>query len=429
MMLYTKFNPTQQARALGEQLSRIHRALAPYAGLDDPQMAQFRRHVLAQSVHYSTRIEGNTLSLNQVEDLVSGKPVNAPEQQAREAQNCKEALDYAATFALDGGDVTEETIRTLHFLVSKGLNGYNPGRYRVRQTFVTERLSGRQVFLPPEPKAVPGLVAELAEFINGATELDPIHRAGLVHLNLAAIHPFEDGNGPTARVLETLTLLRGGVAGGNLAPLEAYFGQATQGYYEALAAALGPSYSPDRDVSGWLEYYLRAHATQSRGALGELLNHLSVVSGLKEAFPSMAVNGSMAVVSAVGQGTISNQAYRAITGYSPQNAALELKRLVDGGILEQRGKGRGAHYALAPQTAEVIRQGAAAGQAKFEQWVAEERGSTPSGLVAQQPRVPAGPARTGPVREPAPESRDDPWNHLRGDPVTRVRVQGGVLSV
>ena len=429
MTLDTKFSPTGQARALGEQLSHIHQALAPYAGLDDPQMAQFRRHVLAQSVHYSTRIEGNTLSMNQVLNLVSGKPVNAPEQQAREAQNCKEALDYAETIALAGGDISGETIRTVHFLVAKGLNGYNPGRYRVRQTFVTEPLSGRQVFLPPEPKAVPGLVAELADLINGATELDPVHRAGLVHLNLAAIHPFEDGNGPTARVLETLTLVRGGVAGGDLVPLEAYFGQATQGYYDALAAALGPSYSPDQEVSGWLEYYLRAHTTQCRGALAELLNHLSVVSGLKEAFPSLAVNGSMAVVSAVGQGTISNQAYRAITGYSPQNAALELKRLVDGGILQQRGKGRGAHYALAPQTAEVIRQGAAEGQAKFEQWMAEEKGSTLSGLFGQPSRALAVPARTELASAPAPESRDDPWNHLRGDPVTRLRVKGGILSV
>ena len=252
-MLYLHFTETFASRDYTGRLYKLRERLEPYSALSDGHTTQLRRHVLAKSVHYSTRIEGNTLTLAQVQSVVAGEEVAAPAEQVQEAQNYKEAISYVQSLVADGATVvTEETIKTMHFLVSKGLVGYDPGRYRTDQNYVVDRNSGRRVFLPPPPDKVPGLMRELVEWVNTAPHLDDVYRAGLAHLNFVASHPFADGNGRAARILETLLLYKGGFRGVDLISLEEYFGLDTRRYYEAIAGSLGPVYSPPCDTSKWV---------------------------------------------------------------------------------------------------------------------------------------------------------------------------------
>jgi len=76
------------------------------------------------------------------------------------------------------------------------------GLYRDRQVWLTNSSTGQQVYLPPETDAVPALVDELASWLTSSgTEASPLIQAALAHVWLAAVHPFRDGNGRTARIV------------------------------------------------------------------------------------------------------------------------------------------------------------------------------------------------------------------------------------
>ena len=355
-MLYVNFTETFTAREYIERLYKVRQRLEPYSEVTDEYTGQLRRHVLAKAVHYSTSIEGNTLTLAQVQSLVAGEEVAAPAQQVQEVQNYKEAIAYVQSLVGDGDAVvTEDVIRTIHFVVSKGLTGYGSGRYRTEQNYVVDRNSGKRVFHPPSPSRVPGLMREFVEWANTSPHLDSVYRAGLAHLNFVAIHPFTDGNGRTARVLETLLLYKGGFRGEDLISLEEYFGLDTRRYYEAIADSLGPVYSPPGNASRWIEYYLRAHLEQAQGALRDFLTAMYAVERLESTF-QLSLFGTAAAIVAHHTGTVTNRSYRSFAGRSAQTAAADLKRLTDIGLFERQGRGRAVSYRLSDDALRIWEQ-------------------------------------------------------------------------
>lgn len=98
-----------------------------------------------------------------MESVLGGERVSAAPDQLQEVLNYKEALEYVEVFVAGGNPLTHDTIRTLHYLVSKSLPGhYSPGRYRTEQNFVVDRLSDRTVFTPPPPPRTGGRARQRA---------------------------------------------------------------------------------------------------------------------------------------------------------------------------------------------------------------------------------------------------------------------------
>lgn len=179
-MLYSIHTLPPDAANLLDQLDAVRGALDPYARQSDLIVDELRRHVTAEAVHHSTRLEGNTLSLPQVESALAGEEVGAPRDQIREVQNYAEAIAYARSLGQDrSGPITEETIKTIHFLVSKSLpGGYTPGRYRAAQNYVVDRITQRRIFFPPPHEQVGELIRELVEWMNRPGEFHPAIAAG-----------------------------------------------------------------------------------------------------------------------------------------------------------------------------------------------------------------------------------------------------------
>jgi Fic family protein len=67
------------------------------------------------------------------------------------------------------------------------------------------------VFTGPSPLVVQGLMDQLIEWLRGADRTPPLIRSALLHLNIIAIHPFNDGNGRTARILAAMELVQDGI--------------------------------------------------------------------------------------------------------------------------------------------------------------------------------------------------------------------------
>jgi Fic family protein len=155
----------------------------------------------------SNAIEGNTLS--QVEtNLVIEQGITISGKKLRdhlEAIDHYEAIRYVREIARHTSSLTESDVRNLHALVMKRSGPEIAGRYATASRYATTD-SGRHQF--PSPSEVPALMGDFAAWLAAAPAAPDT--AFAAHLLLVDIHPFNDGNGRTARLLMNLVLIRGG---------------------------------------------------------------------------------------------------------------------------------------------------------------------------------------------------------------------------
>jgi Fic family protein len=266
----------EMARSLME--IEAARAVVEQIPLPPAVQSELRRQARVRSTHYSTRIEGNRLTLTEAEKVVEGKRVelHGRERDAGEVRSYWKALLRVEEWAARGDDLTEELIRRLHALVE---GRTRPSPYRDGQNLIRDSETGALVYLPPEAKDVPNLMAGLVEWVRRAREerLPPPILAGLAHYQLVTIHPYYDGNGRTARLLATFLLHRDGYGLNGLYSLEERHARDLAAYYGSLAVHPHHNYYEGRDtaeVTAWLEYFLEGLAgvvTSLRGDLAAII--------------------------------------------------------------------------------------------------------------------------------------------------------------
>jgi len=225
------------------------------------QELKLRRQAIIRMTQSSTAIEGNLLNFNQVEALYANKKIDAPERDIYEVENYLKALKYIDEVVKKRLPISEKIILSIHKLVTnKTLSLDKSGVYRKTPVYVVKSMFGHVtevVYTGPEAKSVPSLCADLVGWINKSEKeiINPVIVAGIVHQELAAIHPFADGNGRTARALATLILYQCGYDFRRLFALEDYYNRERQDYYQAIN--IGKKYE-DRKVNftPWLEYFV-----------------------------------------------------------------------------------------------------------------------------------------------------------------------------
>ena len=212
------------------------------------------------STHYSTQIEGNRLTQEQVEDVIHGGTFPNRERDEREVKNYYLALDYLDTLIkAKSRNIAESDIQILHGLVMEGKA--RPTTYRDGQNVIRDSSNNSIVCMPPAAKDVLALMQELIEWVN--TEVDkselpmPII-AAIAHYQYATIHPYYDGNGRTARLLTNLVLHKSGYGLKGIYSLEEYYARNLQSYYQALTIGESHNYYFGRaegDVTDWITYF------------------------------------------------------------------------------------------------------------------------------------------------------------------------------
>ncbi len=259
----------QLAMKLGEAKSKCdHVAGAPLR----PEVAKaLHRVYLAKGVLATTAIEGNTLSEEQVQAAIDGKLTLPPskEYQKNEIRNivdaCNSILDYV--LIQDDAPLTPKLIRAYNLMVLKGLDvedGVVPGEIRKHSVGI---LSYRGA--PAEDCEY--LLDRLCDWLNGPgfdqwpdsrVEM-AIVKAVIAHLYLAWIHPFGDGNGRTARLVEFHLLLQAGIPTPAVHLLSDHYNETRSEYYRQLDHASRSG----GDVFPFLEYAVQGFVD---GLVGQL---------------------------------------------------------------------------------------------------------------------------------------------------------------
>jgi Fic family protein len=227
-------------------------------------LASLRETARLATTHYSTQIEGNRLTLAQVEEAIAGAHFPGRDRDEAEVRNYYRALAHVETLAREQREITEDDLQRLHGLVMRGRP--TPSPYRDGQNVIRDSVSGGIVYLPPEAHDVRGLMAELIAWINhelASRELPAPIVAAIAHYQYATIHPYYDGNGRTARLLTTLILHRTGYGLKGIYSLEEHYVGNLRGYYDSLA--VGPSHNyylgrAEAEITGFVDYFCRSMA-------------------------------------------------------------------------------------------------------------------------------------------------------------------------
>jgi cell filamentation protein, protein adenylyltransferase len=170
-------------------------------------LAKLEHYYDIEITYASNAIEGNTLSAVETTLVIEkgitigGKPL----QDHLEALDHYDAMLYIREAARQDARLTEGDIRNLQRLVVQRSMPEIAGRYADLARYVRTG-TGRHLF--PSPAEIPALMGDLAAWLKSAP--DTPETAFMAHLRLVDIHPFNDGNGRTARLLMNLILIRGG---------------------------------------------------------------------------------------------------------------------------------------------------------------------------------------------------------------------------
>jgi len=238
------------------------RALVDHTPLSPAAEAELRARARVRAAHYSTFIEGNRLTLEEARAvIVDGRAkISGRERDVSEVRGYWNALLRVEDWAGKKKPLTEELIKRLHALVEYGPRT-KPTPYREGQNAIRNSATGALIYLPPEAKDVPDLMAALVQWANEAERSGlPVPLiAGLVHYQFVTVHPYYDGNGRTARLLATFILHKGGYGLGGFFSLEEHYAGDLQGYYMALTVHPHHNYyfgRSEADLTPWLEYFV-----------------------------------------------------------------------------------------------------------------------------------------------------------------------------
>ncbi|MDI6601497.1 MAG: Fic family protein [Thermoanaerobacteraceae bacterium] len=190
-----------------EEIEEKKRILDSKRPLSEEVLRNLKEYFDVEWTYNSNAIEGNTLTLTEtklvLEDGLTvgrGKPL----KDHLEAINHKEAIDYVEDIVKGNMDISEAVIKNIHYLLLKGIDDKNAGKYREANVLI----SGSK-HIPPMNVLVPEKMNELITWYDKSKEIiHPIEHAAEFHLRFTYIHPFIDGNGRCARLLMNLILMR-----------------------------------------------------------------------------------------------------------------------------------------------------------------------------------------------------------------------------
>ena len=283
-----------------------------------------RRSNRIRTIYSSLAIEQNTLSLEQVTAVLSGKRIIAPPKDIAEVKNAYEI--YEMMGSLDPYSVDD--LLTAHGVMTRGLVDES-GCFRSRPAGVADKL-GNVLHFGTLPDYVPGLVMELLDWVRDS-DFHMLIKSCVFHYELELIHPFADGNGRIGLLWHTLLLTQWKPMFAWL-PVESMIHDRQDEYYQAINRS-----NNEAESTAFIEFML---------------------SAIKEALLEAVQIGNTENMSAEEQrwlqierflkkhGTITNADVREMLGVSSATANRVLAKNVEAGKIQKVRIGKSWGYSL-----------------------------------------------------------------------------------
>ena len=311
---------------------------------------------LTEDVVRSSEIEGESLNVASVRSSIArrlGVDIGALAPVDRHIEGMVEVvLDATANYKMP---ITAARLFAWHAALFptgySGLSKITIGQWRDDVAGPMQVVSGpigrqRVHFQAPPARALPDEITRFLNWINGPADEPPLLRAGLGHLWLLTLHPFDDGNGRIARALGDLLLARADASPQRFYSLSAQIQRERKRYYEMLEQTQKGSL----DVTEWLLWFLESlqrAVMQAHSSLDAVLQR----ARFWQTYAGMAFNErqlKMLTRLLEGfEGKLTSSKWAAIAKCSPDTALRDINELMQRGILQKSpAGGRSTSYEL-----------------------------------------------------------------------------------
>ena len=240
-------------------------------------------------------------------------------------------------------------------MVLKGLPGRGAegrGRYRLTGSAIVDATNRSNIrYLPPPPDRVPELMTGFAEDLQKwITDLPGPIAAAYAHFGLISIHPFEDGNGRSARLLADLILsLKGSSADGMISVSQVIRGRIDE-YYGALRKTQGRHFQEIIDSTPFVEFHTAALCDAAEDLENKVVSFnrhrddmIRTADGVLNDRQVTALMFMMDI------GALSSSTHARLTKVSQSTAQADLAGLATKDFATRTGTGKGTRYGLSPR--------------------------------------------------------------------------------
>ena len=325
---------------------------------------KFQDEARVKAAHYGTSLEGNDLTMGEAKVIVEGDIMSvgqaaeagvvARERDVQEVINYRNVLEFISNTRIgEGVEYTKDLIVEIHRLVTEKIVARDEvGEFRQAQVILKNSVTGEVGFRPPGYLEVPFLIDDFLRWLNsdfGRRE-HPVLRAGVTHYILAAVHPFTEGNGRTARAFATLVLFEEDYDIKRFFALEEYFDRHADEYFGALMEVSNQSPRLEsRDITPWLTVFTKALAIELT-RIKEKIRELSVDIQIKKRQGKQVQLSERQMkmveyLNANGQITM-GEARSLLPMVSEDTILREFRYLLEKGVTRKTGSTKAAKYIL-----------------------------------------------------------------------------------
>ncbi|MDL5365900.1 Fic family protein [Xanthomonas sp. NCPPB 2654] len=268
--------------AAPELITRKERADQALGRLDGitlmlPDPERFLYQYVRKEALLSSQIEGTQSSLSDLLLFELDEAPGVPLDDVEEVSNYVAALNHGLKrLREDQFPLSLRLIREMHTLLLRGGRGAGkrPGEFRSGQVWIGGASPALAHFVPPPPEALEAALGAFERFLHApASDVSPLVKAALAHVQFETIHPFSDGNGRLGRLLIALILCNEGVLREPCLYLSLFFKRHRAQYYERLNAV-----RTEGDWEGWLGFFLDGVADTAQQAVSTAQRLLALLA-------------------------------------------------------------------------------------------------------------------------------------------------------
>jgi len=266
-----------------ELVSEIMENLGKLSGVNElEKLPRLRRVSRIKSIHSSLAIENNTLSIEQVTDVINGKRVLAPQKDIEEAHNAFNAYEKLSEI----NPYSIDDLLKIHGIMMNGLVK-EAGRLRSGQVGVYNQ-DGKVVHLAPPADFVPQQLGQLFDWVKDSNA-NMLIKSSVFHYEFEFIHPFNDGNGRTGRLWQT-ALLASWKPIFAWIPIESIIKDNQEDYYNAitLSTSQGKSNIFIEFMLDVINKAIKDIITDTRNHYNHINNQITELMKVIESYPQSA---------------------------------------------------------------------------------------------------------------------------------------------
>lgn len=295
---------------------------------DNPLHVQLRKKNRIKTIQSSLAIENNTLTIDQITAIIEGKRILGPPKDILEVKNAVKAYDIL----MELNPYKEKDLLKAHRLMMADLVTES-GKYRTSGVGI---FNGKEVIhVAPPAQRVPLLMSELFEWLKKSKE-HPLIKSCVFHYEFEYIHPFEDGNGRTGRLWQTVILKKWKPVFAWI-PVETLVKKKQQAYYNAFNVS-----NNNADSTVFIDFMLAL----INDSISEILDKKSDKKVTVRVTVKVTVNQQKIINALKDNPFVTQKELATIVGITEKSVKSNMKKLQQNNIIRRIGADKNGHWEL-----------------------------------------------------------------------------------